>query len=254
MAALRKPFQGVSNIIRFNWHFYLIAIVALAALSLVANLGIPLLEMLSSIAIIGIILTTTFSLLISYYVYDCSNLYTLDWIRVEDENQPMKLVNINAGFDESSELLAQKFIRSNLVILDFYDSTKHTEISIKRARKAYPAPSTTQSITTERLPLEDDTIDLIFAILSAHEIREEEERNLFFGELSRIIKQDGQIVIVEHLRDLANFLAYNIGFFHFHSRKDWLRTFATSNATIIDEYKITPFITVFILKKNGITS
>ncbi len=37
----------------------------------------------------------------------------------------------------------------------------------------------------------------------------------FFNELNRVLKPNGQIVVTEHLRDLNNFLAYNIGFFHF---------------------------------------
>lgn len=254
MAKLRKPFQGVSNIIRFNWHFYLIAIVALGILSLLSTLEIVLLQWCAYLMITGILLTTAFSLLISYYVYDYSELYTFRWIKLQEKNEPLELANINAGFDESSDLLVQKFSKSNLVMLDFYDPLKHTEVSIKRARKVYPAPRNTLSVNTQELPLGTNTMDVIFTILSAHEIREEEERSLFFRELNRILKTDGQIIIVEHLRDLANFLAYNIGFFHFHSKKDWLRTFATSNLVVIDEYKITPFITVFILGKNGITS
>ena len=91
-------------------------------------------------------------------------------------------------------------------------------------------------------------------ILSAHEIRNREERNSFFRELGRLLSASGQIVVVEHLRDAPNYLAYNIGAFHFHPRSAWLSTFETARLNIESEVKITPFITVFFLKKNGAKS
>jgi hypothetical protein len=49
-------------------------------------------------------------------------------------------------------------------------------------------------------------------------------------------------------------MAYNFGFFHFHSKNTWLKTFHRSGLTITNEIKITPFITTFILDKNGTAS
>ena len=51
----------------------------------------------------------------------------------------------------------------------------------------------------------------------------ETERTLFFKELHRILKREGELVIVEHLRDLPNFLAYTIGFFHYWSSFGFLQ-------------------------------
>lgn len=96
---------------------------------------------------------------------------------------------------------------------------KHTEVSIKRARKVYPPFSNTTSVQTNYLPFADETFDLTVAILSAHEIRNEEERILFFKELNRITESSGEIIITEHLRDFNNFMAYTIGFFTFIREK-----------------------------------
>lgn len=90
-------------------------------------------------------------------------------------------------------------------------------------------------------------------ILSAHEIRNEIERIELFKELNRVIKLNGQIYVTEHLRDFPNFLAYNIGFFHFHTKSSWLKTFNDANLKIRQEIKLTPFISTFILYKNGNT-
>lgn len=250
---MRKPFQGVWNIIRFNWHFYALALLVVSLLFLakswVADTYHPLLHFFLLVSI----LTTLLSLLISSYVYDFSGLYTFNWLNPYIPAAPEKIVNIHAGFDETSESLARKFAESELRVLDFYDPKVHTEISIKRARKAYPPYPGTQCIQTQHLPLKSDSIDVIFLILAAHEIRNQAERDTFFQELRRILKTDGKIVLVEHLRDLPNFIAYTIGFFHFYPKKTWLQTFKKNHLRLLDTLKITPFIRAFILNKHANT-
>ncbi len=251
MDKMRKPFQGVWNIIRFNWQFYvlsaglvLIIILFLSSFSTTFRLG-------ADILLLFIVGSTLISLLISTYIYDFSSLYSLSWLANSERDKQEKILNINAGFGETTVLLKSKFANAELTVFDFYDPEKHTEISIKRARKAYPPFPNTLQVKTNKLPLNDNYADKIFVILSAHEIRNDEERKFFFKELGRIISSSGQIIVTEHLRDVANFLAYNIGAFHFHSRTTWLNTFKESELKVVNEIKITPFITTFILDKNG---
>jgi ubiquinone/menaquinone biosynthesis C-methylase UbiE len=254
MEALRKPFQGLFNIIRFNWHFYALSLgFALLLIFSIEFLNPPY-QIFALAFLIGVFVTTLVSLVVSFYVYDLSRLYELDWLEDADDSKKLKMVNINAGFDETSALLKSKFRNCELLVFDFYNPSKHTEVSIKRARKAYPPYPGTKSVKTDHLPLEDHYIDKVFAILSAHEIRDETERDLFFKELHRILKPSGQIIVTEHLRDPANFLAYNIGFLHFHSKASWFRTFSESGLLLRKELKITPFISTFILEKNGTSS
>lgn len=251
MEQIRKPFQGVLNIIRFNYHFYFIAITLVLVLFFIANyLGKPysnFIYIFSVLAVSSIVV----SLLVSLYVYDISGLYRLAWI--DQNHKETLIVNINAGFDETSYLLQDKFKNAELIALDFYDPEKHTEVSIKRARKAYPPFPKTKQIKTTNTELAENSADKIFVILSAHEIRNEIERTDFFNELSRVIKPTGQIYVTEHLRDFSNFLAYNIGFFHFHTKTSWLKTFKNANLNIKQEIKLTPFISIFTLDKNGNT-
>ncbi|MGI8788796.1 MAG: class I SAM-dependent methyltransferase [Pyrinomonadaceae bacterium] len=254
MGKIRKPFQGVFNIVRFNWHFYALSLGVLLLLAVLYNFLNEPFRLISAVLFFGIILANFITLFVSFYVYDLSNLYKLDWLNDLPIEENARIVNINAGFDETSELLKDKFKDARLVVFDFYDSKKHTEVSIERARKAYAPYSNTRQMATDCLPLADNSADKVFAILSAHEIRNDEERKLFFAEIKRALKTDGQIIVTEHLRDTANFLAYNIGFFHFHSKRAWLKTFASAELKVKKEIKITPFITTFILEKNGVSS
>lgn len=249
METLRKPLQGVYNILRFNWHFYVLAIVATAVLRCIGIYS-PTFQSLTWLVIVLITFSTIISLLVSMYVYDFSNFYQLNWLNQAAEiRKESKLLNIHAGFDESSALLQNKFPESSLQVFDFYNPIQHTEISIKRARKAYPEFPGTRQITTTSLPLADQSVDHIFLILAAHEIRDESERILFFKELSRVLKANGSIIVIEHLRDSFNFLAYNIGFFHFLSASTWKNTFVKAGLTTTTQSKITPFLTSYSLTK-----
>lgn len=251
MEMTRKPFQGVLNIIRFNWHFYVIAVIVVTC-ALFFNSLLP--QKLQFLVIAGVILslfTLLLSLVASYYVYDHSDLYQLHWLRDCNEK---RVLNIHAGFDETSDIIKQKFPSAELSICDFYDPKKHTEISIERARKAYPPASNTIQVSTNKLPFTDNYFDFVLVILSAHEIRDSQERIQFFKELNRITKSTGSIMVTEHLRDLNNFLAYSIGFLHFYSVSSWKDTFEQAKLIIHNELKTTPFLNTFILNKNSTTS
>lgn len=248
-AVSRNPLQGVGNIIRFNWHFYLIAIGGIVLLLLAANYSTPLLQVLAIVIAAGIFLTIIVSLAVSYYVYDRSPLYTLNWLPATTAGQGAHIVNIHAGFDETSVLLAKKYPDAALSVFDFYDPRLHTEVSIQRARKAYPPYPGTQSISTAHIPLAENAVDHIYLILAAHEIRNDVERIKFFKQLTLSLRPGGGITVVEHLRDINNLLAYNLGAFHFLSRRTWLKTFTQAGLRIDKEFSVTPFIAIYTLKK-----
>ena len=252
MEKIRTPFQGIYNILRFNWHFYALAFGFLLMLLFPIFFGNAIFQTSSVILFILIFITTLSSLIVSYYIYDCSDLYKFSWL--QDDIRKLKIVTVSAGFDETSELLQCRFPNSDFDILDFYNPETHTEVSIARARKAYAINPQTKAITTTNLGLTNNYADKIFVILAAHEIRNDSERIAFFAEMRRVLKNDGEIYIIEHLRDSANFLAYTIGFFHFLSVATWHSTFEKAKLKISKVQKITPFISTFILTKNGTSS
>jgi SAM-dependent methyltransferase len=250
MELKRKPLQGVGNIIRFNWPFYVAAFsVIIAIVFFKHHLPGPVQSFVFVLALLAGF-TILVSLLVSFYVYDVSNLYQLNWLPGLNHK---KVLTINAGFDETSAMIKTKYPNSELVICDFFDPEKHTEASIKRARAAYPPSENTIRVTTAHLPFAHHAFDEVLAILSAHEIRDAQERIGFFKELHRVTKPGGRIFVTEHVRDLNNFIAYTIGFFHFHSKADWLHTFNEANLSVKQEIKTTPFITTFMLEKHGNT-
>ncbi|CAA9270236.1 MAG: hypothetical protein AVDCRST_MAG56-3001 [uncultured Cytophagales bacterium] len=246
----RKPLQGVSNIVWFNWHYYAAGLVFLGAGVAVR----PFLTGAANAGVLGLVLAAgvsmTVSLAVSLYVYDLSGLYALGWLRGLPEAPGTNLVNIHAGFDETSALLRQRYPKATWQVFDFYDPARHTEISIRRARKAYAAFPGTRAVATGRLPLPAGSVDAVLLIMAAHEIRDPAERIAFFAQLRAALRPGGKVVVVEHLRDGYNLAAYHFGFFHFYSRRTWRHAFDAAGLQLVEETKITPFVSVFTLQKN----
>lgn len=254
-AIVRKPFQGVINIIRFNWHFYIIAGFIIAFLFASSALIPRELINIVYVIIILILVALFLSLAISFYVYDYSGLYKFKWLDNLSVHSKSKIANIHAGFDETSLIFKQRYPQAGLAVFDFYDPKKHTGVSIKRARKAFEPYPDTKPINTDFIPLTANSTDFAFNIFSLHEVRNREERINFLKRQHRFLKDDGRCIIVEHLRDLPNFVAYNIGFLHFYSESEWKHNFLKAGFEVGSVIKVTPFVSVFILNKsNGYTS
>lgn len=244
MEVVRRKFQGVLNILSFNIHFYIIGLIVLVVL-----IGSQFLLKWPNGLFLGVLLLFLYGfimpLIVSIYVYDFSKYYTLSWLDSIIRFKPKNIVNINAGFDETSFIIKRKFPNASLKVFDFYNVKEHTEAAIVRARKVTMEYPNTQEIKTSYIPLENASVDVVFLLSAAHEIRKESEKVQFLKECYRICKPEGKIIMVEHLRDFPNFLAFSIGFTHFFSRKVWEKVFQKAGFNSVSEVKFTPFMSVF---------
>lgn len=246
MEIKRKRFQGVVNILSFNRHYYVFGVIALALIissKLIFNWSNTLFYLFLLTFIYGL----SMPLFISAYVYDFSGFYNFDWLKkmnIEDSTEKFNL-NINAGFDETSYIIKNILPQSKLQAFDFYNSKKHTESAIVRARKVSLVFPNTQHINSKSIPLSDNSVDTIFLLSAVHEIRENNERLQFLKECRRVCKPNGNVIMVEHLRDIPNFIAFTIGFTHFFSKNTWKKGFEDAGFTSFKEIKFTPFISIF---------
>lgn len=247
-----SPYKGMMNIVRFNWPIYafvsvfiLILFTALLFLDLNASLKIVL-----WIILLGAILNTLITLLVSHYIYDRSPLYSYSWLDKVAIASNGNFANIHSGFDETSEPLQKKFPGNKWTLCDFYNPVYNTEGSIQRARKMYPCPAGTITIDHKNWNLVPDSLDTLFCLFAVHEIRDIKEKILFFEQASLHLKQGGKLIMSEHQRDLPNFLAFGYGAFHFFSFSHWKKAIkAVPSLQINEVYNVTPFIKIFILEK-----
>ncbi len=242
----RRNFQGVLNILSFNRHFYVFGFLALLLIlgsKFIYNWHNGLFWMVILAIIYGLLMP----LFVSAYVYDLSGFYTFHWLKkmkIEDTNDKFNL-NINAGFDETSFIIQSILPNSKLQVYDFYNAKHHTEPAIVRARKVSWFYPNTQKINSNSIPLIDNSVDTIFLLSAVHEIRLHDEKVQFLKECRRVCKPNGRIIMVEHLRDFPNFMAFTIGFTHFFSRETWKKAFDEAGFTTFNETKFTPFMSIF---------
>ncbi|HVF11344.1 MAG TPA: methyltransferase domain-containing protein [Abditibacteriaceae bacterium] len=243
--------HGVRQILRFNWHFY-------AAGTAACIIGAVLLQLvrlpnwLLLLGWLGIAIGVWWllaSLAVSYFVYDLSPLYRWDWLRSLLPSAPPTWANVHAGLDESSPALRAMF-GGDAITVDIYDAAEMTEPSIARARRLTSPPVPAVSADYRSLPFADGELDAVFLIFAAHEIRSAESRQLFWNELHRVLRAGGVLVLVEHLRDFPNFIAFGPGCWHFLPRREWLRLFAASGFEIEREFGMTPFVRVCLLSRS----
>ncbi len=252
MELKRKQFQGVLNILSFNRHFYIYGIIALVLIFVIWHITQwpnYILWVIFSAFLYGLIMP----LIVSAYVYDFSGYYEFKWLNklVKIDSKHTKLVNINAGFDETSYIIKKHFPLSNLKVFDFYSPIHHTEPAIVRARKVSQIYPNTEQITTNHIPLKDNSVDVIFLLSAIHEIRSHKEKVQFLKECHRVCKDNGKIIIVEHLRDLPNFLAFTLGVTHFFSKKTWLNALNNAGFSTVSETKFTPYMSIFNCQINS---
>lgn len=249
MEIKRKKFQGVLNILSFNRHFYIFGI-AVLALVVISHQIFRWSDILYWIIIISFLYGLMMPLLVSAYVYDFSGYYNFKWLKKckIDESEVKQILNINAGFDETSFIIKNNFPNADLNVFDFYDAERHTEPAIIRARKVSMVYPNTQQMKSNSMEMSDHSVDLIFLLSAVHEIRSNDEKIQFLKECHRVCKPNGKVIMVEHLRDLPNFFAFSVGFTHFFSKKIWKNAFKNSGFTTFEEVKFTPFMSIFICK------
>lgn len=246
----RKKFQGVLNILSFNRHFYVIGLLVLFLMIAICsyfNLSSFVIWMIVAAFLYGLLMP----LIISAYVYDFSGYYNFKWFKNLniDDKAETQIININAGFDETSFTIKHKFPKSDLKVFDFYSSENHTEPAIIRARKVTNEYPNTKQISTNYIPFTDNSVDVIFILSAIHEMRKNDEKVQFLKECKRVCKINGKVIIVEHLRDVPNFFAFSVGFTHFFSKKTWIKVFKDAGFTSISERKFTPFMSIFTIEK-----
>lgn len=243
----RKRFEGLKNVVKFNFQKYLLA-------AFVGIIGLVLLFTTENniLFFLGICCQTTWllifnSLLVSFWIYDYSPLYKLEFLNDQVDKSALKILNISSGFDEIGGVLKSKFPKAEIRNMDIFKALPQRELSIQLAKKQNSSGQT-EELESLQIPLDSGSMDIIVLFFAAHEIREDSYRQDFFYDLNRVLKSGGTLFITEHQRDLSNFLAYSFGFLHFYSNKLWLDLFRKTRFNISEEITENPWVKTYKLK------
>jgi SAM-dependent methyltransferase len=239
--------SGAIKIVRFNWPWY--AGAAAVLLAGAALLGADALGPAASAALAAVLLVAAFwlvtSIAVSHFVYDRSPVSRGGWLDRVDASRVRRAAVFHAGVNEAASTVNRRLANADVRTFDFYDASRNGTPSLVRGRAI--DGSVGERAAADGIPLEDGAIDLGLVVFAAHEIRDAADRARFFRELARSLAPEGRILVVEHLRDAWNLLAYGPGAFHFLSRRTWRRSFTEGGLRLIGEEPCTPFVRVFEL-------
>jgi hypothetical protein len=242
--------QMTRQVVSFNRHFFVIALVSCAAgMALIVVVENSWLNALLSVGVGLAMYFMVASVIAAYLVYDASDLYSLQWWPARClKNTPADGILVHAGFDPASPKIKARFPEMRLRVLDFFDASQTTEASIQRAHRLNPPAADEERIRADSWPVQSASQDVVFALSAAHELRQPDERAAFFREAGRVLKQGGRVVVIEQLRNAVNFACFGVAAFHFLSRRTWLTSFASAGLEVTDEFGITPFMRAFVLQ------
>jgi SAM-dependent methyltransferase len=247
------PFAGTLTIVQMNWPRYVLAGVIVVTTAMPIAFDLPpairvALWSAASLALFWVIM----SVVGAHIVYDRSDLFTWRWMRDVLEVAPTRWINIHAGLNSLPRpIISRLFPKATGLSVDIFDPTEMTEASIHRARVALPMDPHSLPGRFDHLPIYCGDADVAFIILAAHELRRDESRLALFRELHRVVRAGGTVVLVEHVRNLANFIAFGPGAFHFFSRRNWMRAATAGGFDLTRELSFLPLVHAFILRRSS---
>jgi len=156
---------------------------------------------------------------------------------------------VSTGLDELSLTLRRLFPHASAVLLDLYDPRLTRAGSIRRARALVPPPPEVRPARPDALPVPAATLDVVFVVFAAHELRAADQRRALFAEIARTLRTGGRLLLVEHCRDAANVAAYGPGAWHFYPRREWLRLGRGAGLVPAGEKTMTPLVHALAFQK-----
>lgn len=250
-AFARSRFQGVLQFLRIHAPLYAFIFAAIAC-GVVLLLVLPLPAVWRVVIALGLAIAAlwTFgSVLAAHHIYDRSELYRWAWLPARLRTFPRKWLNIHVGLDEASLDIAGLFPSAQGKALDVFSPDLMKASALLRARKRALSFYRSAEADYARLPLADASCDTCFLIFAAHEFRAAEDRRKLFEEVHRVLAPGGTLVLVEHLRDAMNFLAFGPGFLHVYPRRVWKNLLGDTGFEADNEFSLTPFVRVFLETK-----
>lgn len=197
-----------------------------------------------------ILINILLSIYASYVLYDQSVLYKAKGlVKRFSIKETEKILMFHASFDPVSVEIERELKEVDLDVYNIYGNRHQVEGAIEVSDRIFPPNPRSIDVKADHIPCNDETVDVILALTALHEIFHHDDRVKFFKEMKRVLKEDGRIIICEQMRDLTNFIHFNIGAFHFLSMSSWEKAISESGLAIKNIEALTRFATIIHLER-----
>lgn len=233
--------RGVRQVAEFNWP-------KLLGGTAVAGAGLAMWRRLpwwGRVGTLAAAYAVPASLLASWWTYDLSPLRRWRFFIPHLSGETGRILLVIAGFDEVSATLAEVFGDSRI---DVVDVVAEPEATVRRARKLYPAEAPVIDPRALGVGEASGDYDLVLFAQSAHEIRDPLTRATMFAAARTALRGGGAVVVVEHLLDLPNAVAFGPGALHFHTERAWLASFAAGGLRVRQHSTVMPLVHCWVLE------
>ena len=233
---------GVGRVVLFNWPKYVAAIALLALGVVAASYSNGTVRLTLMLVCTLIVYGFTASLVATWWVYDhrAQRLYQ-SIANQRHDTAPWLLVH--AGFDESHGRL-QALLGPPAHQFDIGPSRDRS----RSLRRAHALCGRDGVPVTGPLPVGDSSIGLVVVLFGIHELHSDSDAIALLREVNRVTVGDGAVVIVEHLIDVANIVAYGPAAWHFSSGGRWRHAVAAAGMFLKSSTRVGGLVTVMVAR------
>ena len=184
---------------------------------------------LSAIALAAAIVVLLHSILGHALVYGRPAARYFDrLIELGGVRSPGTVADLHIGTWRHSYALHDRLPTAEIVSIDIWAAgVEATEGAVRELREleipAAPAPRLEPLRAGDgRLPLDDESVDVVVMGLGSHEV-EGEAQDRLFDEARRVLKPGGTVLFFEHAKNWQSFLIFGPGISHWTEREEWTR-------------------------------
>lgn len=250
---MQETHRGLRQVISYHWPYYVVASLGCAsAAAALSSLDMP--SWLAFVVTAGLV-ACVYWLIVGtvavWYIFDYSPLTRWQWIPGVLQEVPRRWGNLHVGGDEATPTLRRLYPHATGVEIDFFDPALVTEPGLLRLRGARTADGRRPMLHIDGWSPEEAQWDVAFLIFAAHEMRTRETRTALLARVRSGLRPGGRILLVEHLRDPANFLVFGPAFTHFFSNEEWLLAAKAAGFSVIRRKRVTPFVHAIVLEADS---
>lgn len=230
--------SGLGRVVCFNWPKYSLAAGGIVALLSLARGGGPKVGFGATGLVVVLVYGVIASLAATWWVYDGSSMSNWQWVAEELAGAPTWVL-VHAGFDESGGMLTT-LLGEPTAEVDIGPPVGFEAGSLRRARHLLGASG--RHLSDGRVPLPASSVDAVVCLFAVHEVRNAKLESAIFAEFARCLRPAGKLLLVEHTRDLANFMVFGPATLHFASARRWKRAILASGLCIASDQRQALFV------------